>query len=373
MGDERFRSANIGDVAKLAGVSHMTVSRVVNRSPHVTDGTRARVLAAISELGYRPNRVARGLRSEPRSVTVLTSDTSRHATGETLRGVEEAARRAGFTVSVAVLDPDRSNGEDGLAALLPHAEASAVVIAQDEVTAAAARLLRRVQPLSTVAVGGEGLAEEPGAADWVLGVDDRAVAAEATRFLLDLGHRTVHHLAVRSGTRRERGWASALLEADRALPPVVGCGWTIPSAHRTARALVADRGVTAILCGNDELAIGVLRAAREAGRDVPGDLSVVGFGDCPLAAFLTPALTTVALDYRGIGRSAFETLRLRAEGRSPSAVPVWAVPELVVRETAGPPRRASALTSPLKAGWLPDTSRPDRAHRPERPMMRTDQ
>ncbi|GAB3654357.1 LacI family DNA-binding transcriptional regulator [Glycomyces tarimensis] len=350
MGNDRFKSASIWDVAKLAGVSGMTVSRVVNRSPRVTDATRDSVLAAIEQLGYRPNRLARALvERAPLSVTVLTSDTSLYATGETIRGVEEVARQAGFSVSVAVLDPDRPNEEADLTALLPHAEAPTIVIAQDEATTEAARILRRVQPLSTVAVGSEDLVEGPEAADRVVGFDDRAVAAEATRFLVGLGHRTVHHLAVRSSTHRVLGWASALLEADRAVPPAVECGWMIPSAHEAARPLVTDQDVTAILCGTDELAIGVLRAAREAGRDVPGDLSVVGFDDCPFAAYLTPALTTVALDYRGIGRGAFEMLRLRLEGASVPDEPAWKAPELIVRETSGPPGRTAVRIGPASS------------------------
>ncbi|WP_100445548.1 LacI family DNA-binding transcriptional regulator [Glycomyces xiaoerkulensis] len=336
------RPVSIFDVAKLAGVSHQTVSRVINDSPQVADATRARVNAAIAELGYRPNRSARTLAGGAvRSVTVLTTDTSLYGTAETLRGIEDAARANGFTVLISVLDPAETYDEDEILARIPHDGAPAIVIAHDDTTVRAMRVLQKSQTHTTVATGGEHLGIELDGADWLVSLDDRTVAARATKYLLDMGHRNVHYLAIPSKASRQAGWTAALEEAGIEPSPVVHSGWTVGSAYEAALELVADPDVTAILCGNDDLAFGVLYAAHKTGRDVPGDLSVIGFDDSPLAAYHVPPLTTVDLDFRGVGRGAFELLRQKLEsGGQPR--PTWRSPELIVRETTGPADRRSA-------------------------------
>ncbi|WP_026924464.1 LacI family DNA-binding transcriptional regulator [Glycomyces arizonensis] len=333
------KPVSIFDVAKLAGVSHQTVSRVINDAPMVADATRAKVKAAIAELGYRPNRSARALAGGAvRSVTVLTTDTSLYGTAETLRGIEDAARAAGFTILVSVLDPDQDYTEADVLGRLPHDGAPAIVIAHDETTTGAMQVLQRKQAGATVATGGEHLDIEQHADDWLVSLDDRTVAARATRYLLSMGHATVHYLAIPSKANRQAGWAEALADAGIEAPEVVHSGWTVGSAYEAALELVADPEVTAILCGNDDLAFGVLYAAHRADRSVPGDLSVIGFDDSPLAAYHVPPLTTVDLDFRGVGRGAFELLRQKLEGGSHPR-PTWRSPELIVRETSGPPGR----------------------------------
>jgi DNA-binding LacI/PurR family transcriptional regulator len=326
------------DVAKRAGVSHQTVSRVINDAPMVADATRARVKAAIAELGYRPNRSARTLAGGVvRSVTVFTFDTSLYGTAETLRGIEDGAAAAGFTVLISVLDPGQTYTDDDILSRLSHDGAPAIVISHDETTTRARRILRKAQPGTVVATGDDQLGREPDAADWLLSLDDRAVAERATRYLLSMGHATVHYLAMPGKARRQDGWADALAGAGIEAPEPVQSGWTIGAAAEAAAALVADPDVTAILCGNDDLAFGVLHAAHHAGRRVPGDLSVVGCDDSPLAAYHVPPLTTIDLDFRGIGRGAFELLHAKLEGRERPR-PVWRSPELIVRETSGPPK-----------------------------------
>jgi DNA-binding LacI/PurR family transcriptional regulator len=333
------RPVSIFDVAKRAGVSHQTVSRVINDAPMVADATRARVKAAIAELGYRPNRSARTLAGGVvRSVTVFTFDTSLYGTAETLRGIEDGAAAAGFTVLISVLDPEQTYSDDDILSRLSHDGAPAIVIAHDDTTTRARRILRNAQPGAVVATGDDQLGREPDAADWLLSLDDRAVAERATRYLLSMGHATVHYLAMPGKARRQDGWADALAGAGIEASEPVQSGWTIGSAAEAAAALVADPDVTAILCGNDDLAFGVLHAAHHAGRSIPGDLSVVGCDDSPLAAYHVPPLTTIDLDFRGIGRGAFELLHAKLEGRERPR-PVWRAPELIVRETSGPPQR----------------------------------
>jgi DNA-binding LacI/PurR family transcriptional regulator len=342
------KATNIWDVARAAGVSHQTVSRVINKTGRVSDTTRARVLAAIAELGYRPNRMARTLAGgQARSVTVLTSDTSLYGAAATLRGIEEAARAAGYSVGISVLNPDAAQTEQDVLERLGRPDEAVIVIAFD---APGVRALQTLQALP----GGFPIAaavEYPGDDVFLslashVWLDDYAASVRATRHLLDLGHETVHYLAIpsSSGTgQRAKGWRDAL--AGRPVPEPVDVGWSPRSAYLAAKGMLADPKVTAILCGNDDLALGVLRAAHERGRSVPGELSVIGFDDAPASAFLYPSLTTVRLDFEGLGRGAFGLLhRILEPDEAPTTTTPWAEPELIMRESTGPYRPAPPRT-----------------------------
>jgi DNA-binding LacI/PurR family transcriptional regulator len=346
MSSDRTKTVSIWDVAKHAGVSHQTVSRVVNGSPRVAAGTRAKVLAAIEELGYRPNRLARTLAGgAAQSVTVLTADTSLYGAEASLRGIEKAARAAGWSVSISVLDPAETHSDADIVARLPRAGEPTIIIAHDEPGMRAERALKAVQPLAMVAVGRYTEGDDADAVPTLIGLDDSEAGAMATRFLLELGHQTVHHLAIPTSqghfeggrAHRAEGWERALREARRPVPEMVPTGWTIAEAFASVQPLVRDPSVTAILCGNDDLALATLRAAHQAGRNVPGDLSIVGFDNAPFTAYTTPALTTVDQDFENVGRSAFEFLRHRLEPSLPRPEPAWRTPQLVIRETAAPP------------------------------------
>ncbi|MFL6075910.1 MAG: LacI family DNA-binding transcriptional regulator [Mycobacteriales bacterium] len=334
-------SVSIRDVARWAGVSHMTVSRVINGHAGVSEPTRLRVLAAIRELDFRPSRVARELsRGRSLSVTVMTSDTTLYGRAALLRGVEEAARIAGFRVVIGMLHSERP--AEVRAAVDRHCDPTSggvIVIAFD---LAGVRALRAIPPGMPV-VGAleindvKGRREYPSAA-----LDDRAAATLATRHLLGLGHRTVHYVALPSSTRssaRAQGWRSALYGAGAPAPGMVPGGWTARAGYEAGRRLAADREVTAVLCGNDDLALGVMHALREAGRAIPDSVSVVGFDDIPSAAFYAPPLTTVRLDFAGLGRDCFALLQHVLEPANAPPPPSAATPQLVVRGTTGPPPR----------------------------------
>ena len=140
-----------------------------------------------------------------------------------------------------------------------------------------------------------------------------------------------------SGAQRMLGWRSALEEAGIPVPEALQGGWDPRSGNEAAQRLAKDPEVTAVLCGNDDLAIGVMSAMHQAGRAIPGDVSVVGFDDTPLSAFYIPALTTVRLDFEALGRVCFAKLLSFLEGREQDEGPPWPKAELVVRESAGPP------------------------------------
>ena len=334
-------ATSIWAVARAAGVSHQTVSRVINGKPHVRPETRALVLATIEELGFTPNRAAQALAGGPvRAVTVLTADTAAYGYAAALRGIEEAARAARFTVGISVLEPDAARQPQDVIERLSAGRA-AIVIAFESAGVRALAALPRDFPVV-------GLVERPATGHVPNGrpqvwIDDREAASRATRHLLGLGHQTVHYLSIPSSTQklsqRTQGWQDALVAAGRPVPHQHAAAWTPRSGYLAARQLVADPSITAILAGNDDLAIGVLRAAREAGRDVPGDLSVIGFDDAPQSAYLNPALTSVRLDFEGLGRASFGMLHNLLDPTTAPPPTTWDEPELILRESSGPAPR----------------------------------
>jgi DNA-binding LacI/PurR family transcriptional regulator len=320
----------------------MTVSRVVNGHPAVSESTRGRVLGAIQAMGYRPSRMARELSlGRSRSVTVMTSTTTLYGRARLLQGVEEAARAAGFQVTIGMLESERPAAvRAAVDRACDSTSGGVIVIAFD---LAGVRALRATPAGTPVAAALEVKDERDRRQYPSASLDDRAAAAAATRHLLDLGHRTVHHVGLPSSTTtsaREQGWRTALREAGASIPDVVPGGWTPESGYEAGRRLATDRRVTAILCGNDDQALGVLHALREAGRAVPDSVSVVGFDDTPSAAFFSPPLTTVRLDFVGLGRDCFALLHHVLDPVGPPPVPTAAAPLLVLRETTGPAPRA---------------------------------
>jgi DNA-binding LacI/PurR family transcriptional regulator len=323
----------------------MTVSRVINDNPHVSAPTRQRVLSAIQRLEYRPSRSARDLsRGRSRSVTVMTSDTSLYGRAALLRGVEEAARAADYHVNIGVLDSPRPAA---IQAAIDHScdpsSGGVVVIAFD---AAGVRALRAIPSGIPLVAALEINNVNDRRTYPSVALDDRAAAVMATRHLLELGHTTVQHISIPSSTTssaRMQGWRSALREAGIRPPAPIPAGWSPRSAYEAALRIAADRDVTAVLCGNDDLALGVIHALRQAGRAIPDDVSVVGFDDAPLAAFYAPPLTTVQLDFVGLGRDCFALLQHVVNPDRPRPVPRADQPRLIVRETTAAPGRSRRI------------------------------
>ena len=332
----RLRAPVMSDVGRLAGVSHQTVSRVINGSPHVRPETRARVLAAMEELGYHPNPVARALvTGRSKMLGVVSFDTTLYGPASTLFGIERAAHEEGYFISVASLDALsrtsvldavdrlRRQGVDGILVIAPHAEAGeALLDAPSDVPLVAAE----AGPVDGTAV---------------VAVDQVAGAVSATRHLLELGHSTVWHISGPTdwieSARRCEGWRATLEAAGADVPePLVG-DWSPRAGYDLGRRLSGDPAVTAVFVANDQMALGLLRAMHEAGRAVPGELSVVGFDDIPEAAYFLPPLTTVRQDFIEMGRRSLRMLLSTIEtGRRASAESL-VPPELIVRASTAPP------------------------------------
>src|SRR3954449_3068981 len=333
----RRRTAVMADVAKLAGVSHQTVSRVINDSTHVRPETRRRVLAAMRQLDYRPNSVARALvTGRSQTLGVVSFDTTLYGPASTLFGIERAAHDAGYFITIASLEAlDRPSVLDAIERLRVQGVEGILVIAPQE---GAARALLQAPP------GVPLVAVEAGPEDSVpvAAVDQFAGAERATRHLLELGHRTVHHVAGPpdwlEAQRRVAGWRAALEAAAAPAPPLLVGDWSARSGHDLGMQLAADPQVTAIFVANDQMALGALRALHEAGRRIPRDVSVVGFDDVPEAPYFPPPLTTVRQDFDEMGRRGLRLL-LAVLGRDGAGMPAHpqVAPKLVVRASTGPP------------------------------------
>ena len=333
------RGAAMSDVGRLAGVSHQTVSRVINGSPKVRPETRRRVIAAMRELGYRPNSVARALATgRTNTLGVVGFDTTLYGPASTLFGIERAAHEAGYFMIVASLKAlNRASVTDAVERLRIQGVDGILVIAPD--LEAADALQHAPSDVPMVAV-------EAGPADVipVVAVDQYAGAVSATQHLLDLGHRNVWHISGPSDwlESRERvdGWRATLQGAGIEAPPPLPGDWSARAGYDHGRRLSAAPQVTAIFAANDQMALGVLRAMNEAGRAIPDEVSVVGFDDIPEAPYFTPPLTTVRQDFIEVGSRSLRLLvrTIEAGDHAPSRSLVE--PQLVVRvSTAVAPDR----------------------------------
>ncbi len=328
------------DVARAAGVSQKTVSRVINGDPHVSEQVRDRVHQAIATLGYRPNRAARNLvLGRSRTIGVLSVGSTDYGPSSLMVGAEHAIRSARYAMSV--INTFEDEPETITSALLELVDQSVDGIVVNEPVGAFRLDKEAVGNLPVMSLSGPyGISTNEVVAD----ADQAGGARQATEHLLSLGHRTVHHLGGpatwRSSSLRLDGWRSVLRDAGADEPRALYGDWSTRSGYELGAHLASDPEVTAVFVANDQMAIGLLRAFAEAGRDVPGDVSVVGFDDVPEAAYLSRALTTVRQDLArlatfGVGMlvDAIENPRRQDHREN---VPV----ELVVRETtAAPPSR----------------------------------
>ena len=341
------------DVAQVADVSHQTVSRVLNGHPSVREETRQRVQDAIVQLGYRRNSAARALvTSRTATIGVLTTGSALYGPISTLVALEEAARDAGYFVSVATI---RRMDDQTMDRVLEHFMSQRVegivVIAPQDSVAAALDAFRAPVPVVMIAARPE--LRDPSAGEGrVAGVavDQRLGARLATEHLLGLGHRTVLHLSGPGdwfdAREREIGWEQALRDAGAPVPEVVRCDWSAEKGYEAGLALAArvraGDGPTAVFAGNDQLALGLLHACAEAGVDVPGRLSVVGFDDVQGSAHFHPPLTTVRQPFHELGRLSLAVmLDAIADGLSGAPAPTGPrgqiTPVLVVRSSTAPP------------------------------------
>ncbi len=304
------------DVARAAGVAHVTVSRVLNAPETVKPETRDRVLAAIEELGYRRNDVARALKSgRTTTIGVVIAGSELFELPRVLRGVEDAAQAAGYWVNLASWQGGSTEQLTSAVERLADQGVEGVAIIADRPVAATAleRMVSRI-PVSVVMSG-----DLRNPAIGSVELDQELGARRATEHLIQQGHRRIAHITGRMSVfdarARLAGWQTAMVDAGLGADDHVEGDFTAASGFQRARELLSreDRP-TAIFAGNDQMAIGAYAAAGELGLAVPGDVSIVGFDDAAGTDFLTPALTTVRQDFVALGRTAIEVLLAEIAG-----------------------------------------------------------
>jgi DNA-binding LacI/PurR family transcriptional regulator len=337
------------DVARLAGVSQKTVSRVLNDEPYVSAEVKQRVLDAAEQLGYRLNNAARALASgRTRSIGVVTLGTALYGPVSLLMGIERAVRGTGYALRVVnTMEGDPGGIDSAVESLLEQGVDGIVISEPIDEGAAPIRV-----DVPVLVLG----APPTFAAARVVtaGVGSDLLARVATEHLLDLGHPTVHHLAgpQRWYSARDRleGWRAALLARGLSRPPVVEGDWSAASGYVAGRELAEDADVTAVFAANDDMAIGLIRALLEAGRRVPEDVSVVGFDDIPVAAYVTPPLTTARQPFDAVAAEGLHLLVHAIE--KPHLDPPLSAGqsiELVVRASTAPPPPRTTPGRPRRA------------------------
>lgn len=328
--------ANIRQVAALAGVSHMTVSRVLNEHPSIAPTTRERVLEAMRQLNYRPNSAARALASRKSNrIGVVVDSVIEFGPGSTLRAIEDAAHDRGYTVSSIAVSADRAvTAHDALVSLMTIGIDALCLITP---RTSSIDLLREVSSgIPTLVVKAE-----PEDDFFTVSVDQRMGAALAAQHLIDLGHREILHFAGPldwlDARGREREWHEHLQREGLSTRQSVVGDWTSDSGY--AFGSVVEPDFTAVFAANDRMALGIIHAFHERGIRVPEDVSVVGFDDVPDAKHFLPPLTTVRQDFRALGMLSVATLLAELEGDD---VPHRTLiePELIIRSSTAPPRTA---------------------------------
>jgi LacI family transcriptional regulator len=343
----RTTQPTIYDVARLAGVSTATVSRSLNGTGQIAPTTRLAIEAAVRQLGYQPNRIARSLVTKStQTIALLLPEITNPFYGSLVSGIEQRTRELGYTMLLCTTEGDAGREETYLDLLrskqVDGALVDGLVLPRERI----ARFIAEGFPIVCL----DRDVDSPAVP--LVQVDNRRGARMATEHLLGLGHTRIAHVAgapeLQLSHERTDGYRTALRAAGLDPDPhlvVVGC-FTEDGGYEAARKLLADRPVpTAVFAANDLSAVGVLEAVAESGRRVPDDVSVIGFDDLRLAAYTTPPLTTIHQPAREIGERATSLLLDLMRGKKIRRHRHLLDPELVVRRSTAPPRRRSSRPS----------------------------
>jgi LacI family transcriptional regulator len=333
----------MADVAREAGVSLMTVSRVVNNKGEVSPATRQRVLEIIDRVGYRPSSIARGLATQrTHTLGLVIPDVGNPFFSDVARGAEQVAYAQGYNVFLCNTDED-ARRELAVLQSLDERRVDGVVLCSSRLDDAELRAVVARHP-AVVLVNRRLETEDEVPAENNLGVvmlDDVTGGKTGTQHLLNSHHRAIGFLAgppaSRSGHQRAIGYRVALSAAGAPDNPawVLPCSADVDGGYRAARDLLtAHLELTALFCYNDLVAVGALQACVDLGSQVPDDIAIVGFDDIPLAALVTPPLTTCCVHRYELGKQAMRLLIDRIRGDTGQTTEVLLRPELVIRASA---------------------------------------
>ena len=329
------RPPKLDEVAREAGVSTATVSRVLNAPETVREATREAVMRVVERLGYTPNFGARALASNRTGIVGAVIPTMRNAIfAQGLQAVEDRLAQAGLTLVVATSGYDPAREAAQVRTLIGRGAEALILIGQARDASVAKMLAARNVPALAVWTC------VPGPLP-AIGFDNRAAAAMIAGEVRERGHREVAMIAGRlEGNDRAVARKAGVEDVFGPLPPgrLVEAAYDLEAGREAAVALLAAQpAVTALICGNDVLAAGALAGVRVAGLDCPGDISVTGFDDLDLARAVSPSLTTVAVPHREMGTRAAEALLAALEGEV-GLESVELPARLVLRDSLAPPR-----------------------------------
>ncbi|MGV8970301.1 MAG: LacI family DNA-binding transcriptional regulator [Microbacteriaceae bacterium] len=336
MGAKSSNAPTIYDVASRAGLSHQTVSRYLSGFEGMRSNTRDRVAQAIVELGYKPNLSARSLATN-RSyrIAALTSDLLSAGPSQTIQGLANAARAAGYLVDIVAIDMNRPESLEDVVRLLRS---------QDFVGIVAIAVSDAMQQAIASVDFGVPLYVDSGPAD-LSGPVGESFNALGTEMLVDhlveLGHTSIMHLSGPLGwvaaRNRVIGFTAAARRHNLPTYPTMEGDWSPKSGYEAITSTTIDPSVTAIVVGNDQMALGALHALKESGRETPQDISITGFDDIQEAAFYWPSLTTVRIDFERQGTFLFDSLLASINGSVAPESSQFMRPELIVRKSTSTP------------------------------------
>ncbi|MFT4210789.1 MAG: LacI family DNA-binding transcriptional regulator [Microbacterium sp.] len=335
---ERSGAVSLRDVAARAGVSGQTVSRVANDHPNVSPATRSRVLAAMAELGYRPNGAARALRRGAfASIGVVVFDLQTLGNLRTLGAVADRAAALGYAIELIQVDAEPAVRADGVSSALTrlgrHAVDGIVVVIESQLVSAVT--LEFPAGIPSVVVESGDRPDIPS-----VNTDQTQGSELAVGHLLSLGHPTVQHIAgpaaSNSAHERTAAWRAALERAGRSVPSPLTGDWSADSGYRAGLVLADDPEVTAVYAANDQMALGAMHAFHERGVRIPQEVSIVGFDDMAESSQFWPPLTTVHQDFEAAGATAVDLIVREIEtGHSDPGLHTIDT-RLIVRESTGP-------------------------------------
>lgn len=328
------RAANIFDVARLAGVSHQTVSRVINNVPSVRSATRIRVEQAIAQLRYSPSPAARALVTRrTRTIGLITSGAVEYGPASITMNFIMAARAARFSVdTVNVPGSDPVDVRAAIESVVRQRVDAVVLVVSNVAELGVVLALEAGVPIIVVA------ATAGRAGPLTVSIDQYRGARMAVRHLLELGHTDVFHLAGPSqspdAVERIRGWRDELLESRIAVREHANGDWTARSGYDLGLRLAEiDRGA-AVFVANDYMALGLIAALAERGLRVPDDVSIVGFDDVPEASYFMPPLTTVRQDFAALGGLIMQKVLIALEDPDDTSVSTPLPTTLILRSSS---------------------------------------
>ena len=325
------KKANIYDVAKLAGVSHQTVSRVLNNHSSLKPATREKVEKAITDLSYRPSQAARQLvTSQSRLIGVLIAEADLYGPASILSAMEKVARHEGYSIiSIAVSAGSRESWREAIDQLRNLDIDGVMTIALPE------QLVKEIEN----SLDGAAIVivdSEPSKKFDVVNMDNIYGATIATQYLIDAGHTEILHVTGPENgyesNKRKTGYEKTMRNAGLKPQVIVG-DWSIAKGFEVGEKVAKmKKRPTAVFCANDHLALGMIKAFSEARINVPGDISIIGFDNIPESSYLIPALTTVGQNFDELGNNAIEKMLLQLRAGSKKEA-VMIKPALLLRNS----------------------------------------